>query len=54
MERSYGLLSLNIPLPTEIDTDKVKAQFKKGVLTVTLPKTAQAINETKKIPVKAE
>ncbi len=54
MERSYGSFSRTIPLPVEIDADKVKAQFKKGVLTVTLPKTAKAIKETKKIPVKAE
>ncbi len=32
---------------------KVKADFRKGVLTVTVPKTAQAIKETKKITVKA-
>ncbi len=54
MERSFGSFSRTIPLPAEIDTDKVKADFKKGVLTVTLPKTAKAIKETKKIPVKAE
>lgn len=54
MERSYGSFSRTIPLPVEIDADKVKAQFKKGVLTVTLPKTAKTIEETKKIPVKAE
>lgn len=54
MERSYGSFCRTIPLPVEIDADKVKAQFKKGVLTVTLPKTAKTIEETKKIPVKAE
>jgi HSP20 family protein len=54
MERSYGSFSRTIPIPSEIDTDKVKAEFKKGVLTVILPKTAKAIKETKKISVKAE
>jgi HSP20 family protein len=54
MERSYGSFTRTIPLPAEIDTDKAKAEFKKGVLTVTLPKTARAIKETKKISVKAE
>jgi HSP20 family protein len=54
LERSYGSFTRTIQLPVEIDTDKAKAQFKKGVLTVTLPKTAQAIKETKKIPVKSE
>lgn len=52
MERSYGSFSRTIPLPSEIDMDKVKAEFKKGILTVTLPKTEKAIKETKKIPVK--
>jgi len=54
MERSYGSFSRTIPLPVEVDTDKVKAEFRKGVLTVTMPKTAKAIEETKKIPIKAE
>ncbi len=54
MERSYGSFIRTIPIPVEIDTDKAKAQFKKGVLTITMPKTAKAIKETKKIPVKAE
>jgi len=54
MERSYGSFTRTIPLPAEADTEKVKAEFRKGVLTVTLPKTPQAIKETKKIPVKAE
>ncbi len=54
MERSYGSFTRGIPLPVEVDTDKVHATFKKGVLQVTLPKTAKAIQETKKISVKAE
>ena len=54
MERSYGSFARTIPLPVEVDTDKAKAEFKKGVLTVTLPKTAKAIKETKKVSVKAE
>jgi HSP20 family protein len=54
MDRSYGSFSRTIPLPVEVDVDKVKAEFRKGVLTVTMPKTAEAIKETKKIPIKAE
>jgi len=54
MERSYGSFSRVIPLPVEIEQDKVKATFEKGVLTVTLPKTEKAIKETKKIVVKSE
>lgn len=54
MERSYGSFSRTIPLPLEVETDRAEATFKKGVLTVTLPKTAKAIKETKKIAIKAE
>lgn len=53
MERSYGSFSRTIPLPAEIDESAVRANFKKGVLSITLPKTAKAV-ETKKITVKAE
>lgn len=52
MERSYGSFNQIIPLPVEIDTEKVEAHFKKGVLTVKLPKTARAIKEgSKKVPI---
>lgn len=54
MERSYGSFSRTIPLPAEIDADKTTAEFKKGVLTIKMPKTPEAIKETKKIPIKAE
>lgn len=53
-ERSYGSFLRNIPLPIEVDTTKVQASFKKGVLTVNMPKTTKAIDRTKKINVKAE
>jgi len=53
-ERSYGSFSRTIPLPVEVDTNKAAATFKKGVLTVSLPKTRQAIEEAKKIAVKTE
>ena len=54
MERSYGSFSRTIPLPVEVETEKVEAKFKNGVLSITLPKTAKAVSETKKIAVKAE
>ena len=54
MERSYGSFSRTIPVPVEVEADKVEAKFKKGVLNITLPKTAKAVAETKKIPVKTE
>ena len=54
MERSYGSFIRVIPLPVEVDDTKVKASFKKGVLSIDLPKKAEAIAETKKITVKVE
>ena len=53
MERSYGSFTRSVPLPVEVDTDKVEATFKKGVLEITLPKTAKALKETKKVAVKS-
>jgi HSP20 family protein len=52
-ERSFGSFHRSIPLPTSVDTRNVEAKFKKGVLTVTLPKTAEAQEKIKKIQVRA-
>jgi HSP20 family protein len=38
IERSYGTFSRSFTLPETIDPEQVKANFKDGVLTVTLPK----------------
>ncbi len=54
VERSYGSFQRAIPLPVDVDRDKVQASFKNGVLTVTLPKSPEAMKQTKKIPIKAE
>jgi HSP20 family protein len=42
VERSYGSFQRSIPLPAEVDASKVDAVFRKGVLTITLPKTGEA------------
>jgi len=52
MERSFGSFLRQIPLPVEVDEDKVEAKFDKGVLHVTLPKSAKAEAKTRKIAVK--
>ena len=41
-ERSFGSFERTFPVPDGVELDKVDASFKKGVLTVTLPKTAEA------------
>jgi HSP20 family protein len=42
MERSYGSFRRSVPLPSEVDENRAEATFKKGILTITLPKTAEA------------
>lgn len=37
-ERRYGSFSRSIPLPTEVKSDKAKAEYKDGVLSITIPK----------------
>ena len=51
IERSYGAFSRDIELPAQVDSDKVVATYKDGVLKVNLPKTKESA--TKKITVKA-
>jgi HSP20 family protein len=36
-----------------VDADKIEASFKKGVLTVTLPKKTEAIKPERKVEIKA-
>ena len=51
IERSYGTFRRVIRLYAEVDQGKVKATFKKGVLTVKLPKSKEAQKVTKNIPI---
>ena len=53
-ERSYGSFSRSLTLPAEVDQDKIDASFKKGVLTVKLPKLPTEETKAKKIKVKTE
>ena len=41
-ERFFGRFQRTISLPTLVQGDKVKAQYKDGILTVTLPKAEEA------------
>jgi HSP20 family protein len=41
-ERFVGRFQRTVNLPSAVNADKVKAQYKDGVLTVTLPKTEEA------------
>jgi HSP20 family protein len=52
-ERSYGSFRRQVALPCEIEADQVKANFRNGVLTVTLPKVC-AEEARKRIAVKSD
>jgi len=53
MERSYGSFQRVIPLPDGLDANKAEARFKKGVLSITLPKLEAAKTKAKKISIKS-
>ena len=52
-ERRYGSFVRAFELPPGVDASKIEASFAKGVLTIKLPKTAEAQKSETKIPVKA-
>jgi HSP20 family protein len=51
-ERAYGSFQRSFVLPDGVERDKIAADLTKGVLTITLPKTAEAKKPQKKIEVK--
>lgn len=52
-ERRYGDFHRSFRVPEGVDTDKIEASFKNGVLMVVLPKTAEARKQDKRIAVRA-
>jgi HSP20 family protein len=42
VERSYGTFTRSFTLPSAIDTEKIKAEYKDGVLQMTLPAKEEA------------
>ena len=51
-ERSYGSFHRVLPLPGEVEADRIEASFENGVLKVTLPK-APAAEKQRRIEVKS-
>ena len=51
-ERRYGSIRRTLPVPENVDANKIEASFKDGVLTIVLPKTKKAAAKQKKIAVK--
>jgi HSP20 family protein len=52
IERSYGSFTRSVRLPREVQSDKITASFKNGVLRVTLPKSEES--KKKEIKIKTE
>lgn len=50
-ERSYGAFERIVELPSEADAEKIDASFKSGVLTITIPKSAEAKRNVRKIQI---
>lgn len=53
-ERSYGSFYRTVPLPATVDSEKCKARFKKGVLTVSAPKREPDRRGRKSITIETE
>ncbi|MEF3365312.1 Hsp20/alpha crystallin family protein [Methylocystis sp. 9N] len=53
-ERRYGSFRRAFRVPEGVDADKIAATFEKGVLKITLPKTAEAKQQEKKIEIAAK
>ncbi|MEM7816784.1 MAG: Hsp20/alpha crystallin family protein [Candidatus Aenigmatarchaeota archaeon] len=51
-ERFYGVFSRSLTLPNYVDTNKVEANYKDGVLEIVLPKTESAKPKQIKVKVK--
>lgn len=52
-ERSYGRFERRMALPGDVDEDRARASFKKGVLTVTLPRSERARQNIRRVPINA-
>lgn len=51
VERSYGAFQRSFGLPSSVDPEQIKAEFDKGLLTIRMPKTAQARTRGREIPI---
>ena len=53
-ERRYGVFKRPFRLPAEVEAGKIKAEMDKGVLSITLPKSAAAKSKQQKIEIAAK
>ncbi|HOQ07960.1 MAG TPA: Hsp20/alpha crystallin family protein [Clostridiales bacterium] len=50
-ERYYGSFSRTVPLPAEVKPDEARAEYKDGILTVTVPKSEPSKSKGRKIDI---
>ncbi|MFT6896065.1 MAG: HSP20 family protein [Paraglaciecola sp.] len=53
-ERSYGFFRRSFTIPSSIDEDAIKADFKRGILTVEFPKSEENKPKQRKIKIETE
>jgi HSP20 family protein len=53
-EQSHGAFHRAIPLPASVDGENAKAKFRKGKLTVTIPKTEEGRSNKKSIHIETD
>jgi HSP20 family protein len=52
-ERHYGSFKRTFRVPDSVEQDRVSAKFKKGVLSIAMPKSTKARKEEKRIKIRA-
>jgi len=52
LERSYGAFQRTLSLPEDVNRENIKADFKNGVLNITIPRLAIPENKVKQIQIK--
>ena len=52
VERTYGSFSRSVRLPAEVESNKIKASYKNGILAITLPNSEKA--KAKEVKIKVE
>jgi len=50
-ERRYGYFERQIPLPENVNEDQISCEFRNGVLMLHLPKSEQAVQQGRRIPI---
>ncbi len=50
-ERFYGSFSRTVPLPVEVKSDKARAEYKDGILSVIVPKAETSQTRARKIDI---